>query len=206
MPTEHEYKMVLSTEFAKDFDHSALRKKAIDHQHIQQGYLVFSKGMTTRIRSIDNGVKKKWYLTFKQKVGNRVIEIEKKIDERDGVDLWSICVGKLKKDRYVFEANKSGKLKSGELEHDNKGIKWEVDLFKKGTILYFVLAEVELPEGSPRPKTPDFLKEYVLYEVPLTDDRFSNKRLGDVEFATNLYQQIQDGEINDHADQTEEDL
>ena len=108
------------------------------------------------------------------------IEIEKKIDDRDGQDLWSVCVAKLKKDRYMIE---------------DKGITWELDFFRKGHHLYFVLAEVELPEGASRPKiVPDFLKDYVVYEVPLTDDRFSNKRLGDVDFATNLYQNILNGE------------
>jgi hypothetical protein len=53
-----------------------------------------------------------------------------------------------------------------------------------------VLAEVELKEGSPRPKRlPEFIKKHLLYEVPLTDDRFSNKRLGDVDYATRLYWQ-----------------
>jgi len=182
MPTEHEYKFLLSLELAKDFDHARLLKMAKEHQHIMQGYLAFSKGMTTRIRCIDDGDKQKWFLTFKQKVDERVIEIEKRLDDRDGKDLWSICVGKLKKDRYVIE---------------DKGIKWEVDFFKKGHHLYFVMAEVELPEGASRPKlVPDFLKEYILYEVPLTDDRFSNKRLSEVEFATNLYHQILNGETN----------
>ncbi len=192
MPTEHEFKYVLSHEIAKDLDHPTLLKMAREYQHIKQGYLAFSKGMTTRIRGIQDGEKHKWYLTFKQKVGDRVIEIEKKLDERDGKDLWSVCVGKLKKDRYVI---------------DHKGITWELDFFKKGHHLYFVLAEVELPEGSSRPKfVPDFFKDYVLYEVPLTDDRFSNKRLAEVEFATQLYQELTSGRQDDNAEDLSEDL
>ena len=183
MPTEHEYKYILSLEIGDDFDHHRLMTMAKEHQHIKQGYLVFSKGMTTRVRCIEGKEKQKWFLTFKQKVGERVIEIEKRLDERDGQDLWSVCVGKLKKDRYVIE---------------DKGIKWELDFFKKGQHLYFVLVEVELPEGAPRPKsTPDFLKDYIIHEVPLTDERFSNKRLGDADHATTLYHKILNGEIND---------
>ena len=137
--------------------------------------MAFSKGMTTRIRCIDNGDKNKWFLTFKQKVNDRVIEIEKKLDDRDGSDLWQACVGKLTKDRYVFAGEEI----------------WEVDLFKRSGELYFILAEVELAEGKPRPKSvPKFLKPYVLYEVPITDDRFSNKRLGDVDYAMNLYKSL----------------
>ena len=143
--------------------------------HIKQGYLAFSKGMTTRIRCITTLKKERWYLTFKQKINNRVIEIEKKIDSRDGHDLWDVCVGKLKKNRYAI---------------DNKGIMWEVDFFKKEN-LYFILAEVELEEGAPRPKKlPNFLKDHILYEVPLTDNRFSNTNLGDIDFATNLYNEL----------------
>lgn len=189
MPTEHEYKYAISLEIANDLDHPTLLKIAKEHQHIKQGYLAFSKGMTTRIRGIQDGDKHRWFLTFKQKVENRVIEIEKKLDDRDGTDLWSVCVGKLKKDRYVIE---------------DKGITWELDFFKKGHHLYFVLAEVELPEGASRPKTiPDFFKNYVLYEVPLTDDRFSNKRLAEVEFATQLYSELTNGR-NDVINETED--
>ena len=99
----------------------------------------------------------------------------------------SLC-RKIKKDRYVIE---------------DKGITWELDFFKKGHHLYFVLAEVELPEGAVRPKkVPEFLEDYVLYEVPLTDDRFSNKRLAEVEFSTNLYQRI----LNGDTDEKDENL
>lgn len=146
-------------------------------QQIKQGYLAFSKGMTTRIRQVfQQGKKTKWYLTFKQKVGDRVVEIETKIDKRDAKDLWGVCIGKLKKFRHFY---------------DNNGVVWEVDFFYKGHHLYFILAEVELPEGSSRPnELPNFLKDHMLYPVDLDDDRFSNKKLGDVEYATKIYQEI----------------
>jgi len=189
MPTEHEYKYVIDLALADKYSHKDIKSMADHFTHIKQGYLAFSKGMTTRIRCITTTKKERWYLTFKQKVGNRVIEVEKKIDSRDGHDLWEVCVGKLKKDRYAI---------------DNEGITWELDFFKKGT-LYFILAEVELEEGAPRPKSvPGFLKEYILYEVPLTDDRFSNKRLGDAEYATGLYAAIQKGEIDGYYNDTED--
>jgi CYTH domain-containing protein len=154
----------------------ALKSSAFRHQVIRQGYLAFSKGMTTRIRSLKENSDKKWFLTFKQKVSERVIEIEKKIDDRDGNDLWEVCVGKIKKDRYLF------------LEG---GYTWELDLFKKGSNIYFIVLEIELPEGALRPKNvPKFLRDFVVYEVPLTDDRFSNKRLGDIDYASRLYRKI----------------
>lgn len=173
MPTENEYKYVISLDFAQK--PVSWEKK----QFIKQGYLAFSKGMTTRIRRIEvEGKKPKWFLTFKQKVGDRVVEIENRIDKRDGVDLWEVCVGKLKKVRHIC---------------DDKGIKWEVDFFYKGTHLYFILAEVELPEGAPPPETlPEVFADHVVYEVRQDDERFSNKRLGDVDYATQMYRDIQD--------------
>ena len=71
--------------------------------------------------------------------------------------------------------------------------KRQVNVAKLGSWhnLYFVQAEVELEEGSNKPEEiPEFLREFLLYEVPLTDDRFSNKRLSDVEFASRLYKSL----------------
>ena len=174
MPTEHEFKYVIDSGLLTDHPESAIAAVASKHIEISQGYLAFSKGMSCRIRSATMpGKKTRWYFTFKQKVSSRVIEIEKKINQRDGEELWPMCVGKLKKDRY--------ELRQGDLC-------WELDLFKKDNGLYFLMAEVELPEGHPRPKNVHpLLKNYVRFEVPLTDDRFSNKKLGDVEYAQRLY-------------------
>lgn len=185
MPTEHEYKFVLDLKLAEVITEEELRKRSCNIQTIKQGYLSYSKGTTLRIRSSTNELgKEKWFLTFKQKIGDRVIEIEKKLDARDGNDLWTVCVGKLKKERYVFV--------------DKKNYVWELDMFRYGSHLYFIQLEIELSEGAARPKSiPDFLKKHLLYEVPLTDDRFSNKRLSDVEYASNLYTKIHEGTINE---------
>jgi len=176
MPTEFEYKYAISMNLLRSQTEKDVAKVADNHIIISQGYLAFSKGMSCRIRCATEYGKDKWFLTFKQKVTDRVIEIEKKLDNRDGTQLWEIAVGKLKKDRYV-------------IKHD--GICWEFDFFKANDQTYFLLAEVELSEGAPRPKTiPPMLEEYLLFEVPLTDDRFSNKRLGDVNYAKQLYKEI----------------
>lgn len=185
IPTEHEFKWVLNLEFSKQHPHLSLLERSDNYLHIKQGYLAFSKGMTLRIRS-STGVnaKEKWYLTLKQKVGDRVVEIEKKLDERDGHDLWSACVGKVKKDRYVFRIGDQT---------------WELDFFLKHKEIYFIQLEAELPEGAERPeKVPKFIRPHVLFEVPLTDDRFSNKRLGCVEYASQLYRNILEGKANEN--------
>lgn len=177
MPTEHEFKYVISMDLLNTYPEEKIRMLADSHIIIKQGYLAFSKGMSCRIRCATESGKDRWFLTFKQKVTDRVIEIEKRLDNRDGQDLWEIAVGKLTKDRYIIK---------------HTGICWELDLFKMtdGGI-YFVLGEIELSEGAPRPKSvPPILKKHVLLEVELTDDRFSNKRLGDVDYARNLYKQM----------------
>lgn len=180
IPTEHEFKYVISMDILAHHKETELRTMCHNLIHIKQGYLAFSKGMSSRVRCSTEWGKDKWFLTFKQKVTKRTIEIEKKLDERDGNDLWAVAVGKLKKDRLIFP-------------HD--GIKWELDLFKFDNEIYFIMAEIELDENSHRPKhILPLLKPYVLYEVPLTDDRFSSKRLGDVNYSKQLYNQLVAGD------------
>lgn len=181
MPTEMEYKYLLSLDVANE----NLQEKCTGHSEIRQGYLASDDKMNLRVRHTlvrwDEGF---WVLTFKQKVPGRQIEIEQKLEARDALDLWEISGRKLKKVRHFFE----------DVVCDQRAV-WELDLFY-GPDLYFVMMEIEVEEGAPRPALPtslEFLKKHILYEVPLTDDRFSNKNLGDVAFATDLYQQIQGG-------------
>lgn len=177
MPTEHEYKYVLKFDSKLVLD-MVLQGDKIEY--IEQGYLGSGKGNTVRIRCITKNKntkpKKTWYYTFKRKVKGRNIEIEKKIDARDGADLWGECTSKLRKKRCTFFYKE----------------RWEVDLFYDANEkFYFAMAEIEMKEGSPPPsKLPDFLKKKVLYAVPLTDERFSNKRLANVEYTKELYRQL----------------
>ena len=181
MPTENERKYVLDIKSEEEIEDLKATKAVIE-----QGYTAFSKGLSLRIRKKQTSLCKRptYYLTYKQKVTSRTIEIENEIEERDFKELWDICVGKLKKIRYTFA--------------DNIGNFWEVDFFKKNGETYFVLAEVELPEGVLAPKNmPKYINKFLLYEVPLTDCRFSNKRLGDVEYALELHNTIKKGVKNE---------
>jgi CYTH domain-containing protein len=197
MPTEYEFKYAISLDLLRQHPEDQLRVLASSLIHIKQGYLAFSKGMSCRVRCSTEWGKDKWYMTFKQKAAKRVVEIEKKLDERDGNDLWEVAVGKLNKDRHLFP---------------HEGITWELDLFKNDGQVYFILAEIELKEGSPRPKLmPSFLRNHLIYEVPLTDDRFSNKRLGDVNHAKQLYKEIlaigdKDVNTNPNPEEVPQDL
>ena len=177
MPTEHEFKYVISLDLANEFTKNQLREIGCDLRSIEQGIICHGPGMYLRIRkSFTKEKNKTWQMTFKLKDADRTIEIETPIDDRDGEDLWHRCYWTLTKDRYIYEK-------------DN--IKWEIDFFKHKDKVYFILAEAELPETAPRPKKiPAFLRKFLLYEVPLTDDRFSNKRLGSVKYANKIYNQL----------------
>ena len=175
MPTEHEYKYLLDFDAFQVID-SFLNSK---FNPIQQGYLFQETGMCARIRKFTyfNG-KDEWIFTFKKYVNGRVVEIEQILDERDGCDLWEQCTGKLTKRRYTLLAYKS---------------KWEIDFFfDSSDTIYFALAEIELGEGSPRIPLPQILEDHVIHEVDLMDDRFSNTKLSDIEYAKKLYQSIKE--------------
>jgi CYTH domain-containing protein len=166
MPTENELKFVLNLDTEEKF-HKLSESKIF----ILQGYLFSSKGTSLRCRKVKN----KHYLTLKSTVNGRVVEIENQIDERDFNDLWTQCMNKLEKTRYLVP--------------DKQGQIWEVDFFKDHNgINYFCLAELEMPEGQVSPAfMPKFIRENLIFEVPLTDCRFASKLLADIRYASDLY-------------------
>lgn len=174
MPVEHEYKYVL--------DMTILRDNQVWHVphnicEIQQGY-ISPETVNLRVRKKTQYFRTEWYLTLKQKVDGCTMELEFDIDSRDGEGLWKICGRKLTKCRHTFQDAQNGSTLFG----------WEVDVFFTADRWpYFVMAEVEMPENAPPPPLPEWLRKYVLYQVPLTDDRFSNKMMCDVQYATELY-------------------
>jgi CYTH domain-containing protein len=173
MPTEHEYKFVLRKEIANDPKLAQLPTTTI-----RQGYLAASDSMDLRVRhAVHVNDTEFWTVTFKQKVTGRKIELEQKVDVRDGMDLWEISDPKIKKIRHYLGDPRQGPL-------------WEIDLFYSSD-LYFAMAEIELPEGAPPPEElPDLIQKYLILKVPLTDSRFFNKNLGNVESVTSLYEEL----------------
>lgn len=171
MPTENEKKYVLDLNTEEKFE-----KLAESKNPILQGYLFSSKGTSLRLRKMKN----KHYLTLKSTVNGRVVEIENQIDERDFNDLWTQCMNKLEKIRYIVS--------------DKHGQQWEIDFFKDHNgVNYFALAEFEMPEGQLAPLfVPRFIKENLLFEVPLTDCRFASKLLADIRYASDIYKLIKD--------------
>lgn len=172
MPTENERKYILDLSCMKDVEHLSSAK-----YDISQGYLIATRGITVRVRKLTkpNG-KENHFFTLKVTTAGRPIEVEKRIDKRDFEDLWNIALNKLEKTRYV--------LKDEDV--------WEVDFFKDyKDEVYMCVAEVELPEDQYEPHTiPETIQKKLLYSVPLTDTRFSNKLLGDARYASQLLKEI----------------
>lgn len=157
---------------------STVKKICTDQLEISQGYLIATRGITVRVRkSARKNGKSEYYFTLKVNTAGRVIEIEKNLDKRDFTDLWGIALNKLEKIRYIVKY---------------AGSNWELDFFKdyRGET-YMAVAEIELPEDQLEPNSlPEIVKQNLIYKVPLTDARFSNKLLGDARYAAELLQEI----------------
>ncbi len=143
---------------------------------IDQGYLTKCKGLTVRVRHSISSQKNRgeFRLTVKKLVNDRLIENEMLIDGRDFGDYWSQCHGKIHKIRFYMDD-------------------WEIDFFldPEGAV-YFILAEHEMPEDQEYPENfPEFVKEHLLFEVPRSDDRFSNRKLSQVEYAKELWSSLE---------------
>jgi len=174
LPTENERKYIIDSKIE-----SIIMEKSSAAYDISQGYLIATRGITVRIRKLVKRKNKKaeYYFTLKATTSGRAIELEKKMDERDFDDLWNIALNRLEKVRYI-------------LSHE--GNDWEIDFFKDyKENTYMAVAEIELPEDQYEPYSiPGIIKDNLLYSVPLTDIRFSNKLLGDARYASQLLQEI----------------
>lgn len=155
-------------------------KKSDDRIVITQGYLLRSKLQTLRIRkSVQPNGKTKHYLTVKQDINGRIIEIEKKISSDDFRDLSEVATAWVSKTRYEIYDSKNKLL-------------WEVDFFKQNEKNYFVMAEVELPDGVENPNgIPEFISNHLIYSVDRLDNRFSSKKLSDITYAQDLLLEIE---------------
>jgi len=160
---------------------------------IRQGYIAEDRKtkITVRLREITYPSGQiKMFLQTKCKTFNfpksvdksTIIEVGTEIDTSDFNRLWKLATCKLTKSRYCIDV---GTAKSKET--------WELDFFKtKNNLNYFILAEIELPEASdewhyPMPK---LIEGNVVYYVPWNDNRFSNRKLGNIKYATKLYNSV----------------
>lgn len=139
MPIENEYKYVLR------FDPELVAMLGAGRR-LQQGYV----SPDARIRSITDadGTARYWF-TFKKWTDEGLVEIEPEITKADFERLWPVTVTRLIKTRYTFD----------------DGGHWDVDLFGDVDRPYFVLAEVELPEGATEPPIAQRLAPFLIRAV-----------------------------------------
>ena len=179
MPTENERKYVLSLKFAEDFEE--LKKTLGDTLRppriLKQAYLYGDPIWNLRLRQevLEGETLSLWCMKYN--VGERVVELEHEISERDFDDLWAHTKRHLTKHRY-------------DLYPDDK-TKWEIDLFfdDDGKV-YFVLAEHEMPESQKKPQfIPYLIAKYLVYAVPPEQQfQYSSFNLADQEWSKSAYQ------------------
>ncbi|WP_443747178.1 hypothetical protein [Asticcacaulis solisilvae] len=161
MPVENERKYVLSPGF------DAGRLKGWQALEIRQCYMDDGP----RIRQIGAD----FIFTYKKWAphAGELVEIETPISRDDFELLWPLRVQSVQKTRHV-------KVIGDE--------EWVVDFLRDDAgDVYFVLAEVELPRFQAQPEAvPDEIAAYVLHAVAADDNRFTNKKLSDREYALRL--------------------
>jgi CYTH domain-containing protein len=172
MPIEHEKKFCILKSKAVE---SLFAENAEQVIEIEQKYLLIEKGLSIRVRISTQGGMHSYRFTTKVDVNGQTVEIETPISEDDYERLWSRGQNKVKKTRYIYRG-------------------WEVDFFKSGHINYFAVAEIELPAWQKEPEViPTLISDHLIYVVPPEDKRFSNKKLGDVQYATDLLATVKAG-------------
>ncbi len=165
MPVENERKYVLPTDFSPG------RLEGWTRFDILQAYLDDGP----RIRKFGEDylfTYKKWAPHAKE-----LVEIETAISQEDFDLLWPMRVEAVSKVRYILDTD------DGE---------WVVDFLRddKGEV-YFVLAEVELSRGQALPKViPDAVHGHIVYAVAAEDNRFTNKKLSDPDYAARLLEKV----------------
>lgn len=165
MAIENELKMVLT----KDF--SAATLSGWKHIHLRQGYL--PDGPRLRQEGASFAFNYKRWIPAK----NALIEIETAIGQDDFDALWPDCENMLEKDRYVRHLD---------------GNEWVVDFFHaRDGAVYFVMAEVEMPEGMDQPiSVPEELEGHILHRAARNDGDYTSKKLANPDHARMLYARL----------------
>lgn len=170
MPIENERKFVLR-------DPAGVLERALaaacppwTRHTIRQAYLD-APGL--RIRRFEaSGAAVHHIFSYKRSIEGAMVEIETEISPADFERLWTLRRETLEKVRFHLADGDCG---------------WDVDFFKRDGATYFVVAEVEMPEGrSDPPSPPEIIAPYVVLLVPANDDRFASKKLADPAYAARL--------------------
>lgn len=165
MPVENERKYVLKPDFFVD------NLVGWTRHDIRQAYL--DDGPRIRQRDDD------YIFTYKKWVpqAGELVEIETAISEDDFNLLWPLCVQRIDKMRYVLLKDE---------------VEWVVDfLMDESGEVYFILAEAELPRGQVAPgHIPAEIAGAIIYAVDAADNRFTNKKLSNQDYAASLYRLV----------------
>lgn len=177
MPIENEFKFVVAKNSISELYLSPFFKSV----SMMQAYL--TDDGSTRLR-ISNG---DGVLTFKKMCNGALVEIETPIDARDVVRLWNSADKRLYKVRYEYLDTTDGK--------------WCVDyLFDDNNVIYFAMAEVELPEDETVGKIPEIILKNIIYTVAKDDKRFYNSKLCDIGYGKDLYKILEPWSKSDGKD------
>ena len=170
MIIENERKYILSSEIEN-------RLVDVPYYWIKQAYLPSVNNIAYRLREVTKNKVKRIFTIKSRNVDGTNTEIEFPVEKEDFDALFS------KADRFV---NKRRHIV------DHLSGTWEIDVFldSEGKS-YFWMAEIELPEHQTEPTSlPDIIKEYLIYEVPLTDGRFSSRKVSSIKYATKLLKHL----------------
>jgi CYTH domain-containing protein len=165
MSIENERKFILR----QDFNAEVLQ--GWDIEDIETAHL----GEGARVRCINGQL----YFTYKRWITrqNRLREFEPPVPR----DVY---------EDYASEASEITRKIRYSTKIDDE--KWSVDFMRdaRGQI-FFVLAEVEMPEGRDMPNTmPIQIAGHIIHLVDRKDARFSDRRLADVTLARQLYAEL----------------
>lgn len=167
MPIENEFKYVLR-------DSPELRAAlGPAGESLQQGYL----SQHNRIRAVrpaTGPVTRKF--TFKMDTEDGLVELERRVSKKDFDRLWPLSANRLTKTRFRFD----------------DGGHWDVDFFGDLAAPYFVMAEVELPEGFGEPAIADRLAPHLIKAVG-KDTAFTSFRLSDEPYARKIMDRLLTG-------------
>ena len=171
MPIENERKFIIYETDATERKFAERSEQVIP---IKQRYLITDKGKSGRIRQEKFKDEMKYSFTFKMDcdIPGEVVEIETAISPDDFNKLWFKGTGEVTKVRYKYQG-------------------WDVDFFKYFDRNYIAIAEIELPSGVKQPTLiPALILENLIYQVPMEDKRFSNKKIGNLSYAISLLDEL----------------
>ncbi|PCI01378.1 MAG: hypothetical protein COB76_01600 [Alphaproteobacteria bacterium] len=116
-------------------------------------------------------------VTYKELVDGDLVEIESTIEKHDFDALYPSCKDHVKKWRWTKD-----------IDADKWFVDYLIERERPGGQVYFIQAEVEMPEGLEKPSfIPPEIEKNILHHVARNDVRFNNRNLSNVNATKALY-------------------